>query len=144
MQDQRAELEALQISRTVEPMGEFLQRLSPEDLERFRQMLSTHGWRVFWAGVLALEKTASEVMTSADSPQEAFSRKDHLVGIRKVIGLIETILNRGENDDERRNADFEDATEGLGGSTGWVGFGDPLGAKPSRKWRDDRATADGI
>lgn len=144
MQDRKAELEALQMNRVVEPLGEFLQRLSPEDLERFRQMLSTQGWRVFWAGLVALERTASEVMTSADSPQEAFSRKDHLVGIRKVIGLIETILNRGENDDERRNADFEDAAEGIGGSTGWVGFGDPLGAKPSRKWRDGRDAANGV
>ena len=141
MRDPPTEVDLFQASRTVEPLAEYLQRFSLEDLERFRQMLPTLGWRLFWGALVALERTAAEEITSADSPQEAFSRKDHLVGIRKVIGLIETILNRGESNVEQ-GTDFEDPAEGFGGSaTGWVGFGDPLGTKPSREWRDKRDAA---
>ncbi len=143
MRDPPTEVDLFRTSRMVEPLAEYLQRVSEEDLERFRQMLPTQGWRLFWGALVALERTAAEEITSADSPQEAFSRKDHLVGIRKVIGLIETILNRGENNVEQRT-DFEDPTEGFGGSTGWVGFGDPLGDKPSREWRDKRDAATGV
>ncbi len=146
-----------------EMLNELLSQYQEKEVDEFRSVLTQRGWSLWFAALKALEETELQAATSADSPQEAYASIQQVKGIRKVLGLVPQILNRGENKNGRENdynepirpkltgrrafagwGDSDEAGAPTGSAAGWNGYdseppASDLGPELTRRYHDSRA-----